>query len=242
MHLKTANKKLSALRQYWSWLEKIFGVKSNPWMRKSLPKTKAHRIAPDRPMGPERPFTDDEVRILLAGPADTDMTNTMRISALSGMRLDKIGQLRIGDCRDDTFSVTRSKSAAGVRTIPMHSARRPMIAQLVANAIQRPICFSTFRTPVGMAIGQWPSRSGLPNTARNLMSMTRDPVRDDPKSTSTVLDVGLRPKAEDAGHRENVLANIMGHESEVGITFGLYSNAQLKRLKKAYVESVKLPG
>ncbi|MCK1491964.1 hypothetical protein IVB14_16420 [Bradyrhizobium sp. 180] len=41
-------------------------------------------------------------------------SSRLACTALSGMRLDEIAQLRVGDCRDDTFSVTRSKSAAGV--------------------------------------------------------------------------------------------------------------------------------
>lgn len=241
VHFKTANKKLSALRQYWTWLERSFGVKSNPWMRKSLPKAKAHRIAPDGPMGPERPFTDDEVCILLAGPADADMASTMRISALSGMRLDEIGQLRVGDCRDNTFSIRRSKSAAGVRTIPIHSALRPMIAQLVGKRDAAAYLFQNFQdtgwdgnrtmalskrfTYYRKKLGVHDKRPGARRSKVNFHSFRR----------------WFATKAEDAGHRENVVADIMGHESEVGITFGLYSNAQLKRLKKACIESVKLP-
>ncbi|MCK1511366.1 tyrosine-type recombinase/integrase [Bradyrhizobium sp. 190] len=241
VHFKTANKKLSALRQYWGWLDRSFGVKSNPWMRKSLPKAKAHRIAQDGPMGAERPFTDDEVRTLLAGPADTDLANVMRIAALSGMRLDEIGQLRVGDCRDNSVSVTRSKSAAGVRTIPIHSALRSKIAQLMGKRDATAYLFPDFQdtgwdgnrtmalskrfTYYRIKLGVHDKRPGARRSKVNFHSFRR----------------WFATKAEDAGHRENVVADIMGHESEVGITFGLYSNAQLKRLKMACVESVKLP-
>jgi site-specific recombinase XerC len=67
VHTRTVNKKLSALRQYWNWLGKRFGIKSNPWNDKSLPKPKAHLADPDGPDAQERAFTDDEVRKLLAG-------------------------------------------------------------------------------------------------------------------------------------------------------------------------------
>jgi hypothetical protein len=105
-HPKTANKKLSALRQYWEWLDKSFGNRPNPWMRKSLAKPKAHRVAQDGPQGAERPFTDAEVQSLLSGEADSDLADIMRIGALSGMRLEEIGQLRVRDCVDGAFSVT----------------------------------------------------------------------------------------------------------------------------------------
>lgn len=241
VHFKTANKKLSALRQYWTWLEKSFGVKSNPWMRKSLPKAKAHRIASDGPMGPERPFTDDEVRVLLAGHADADMANTMRISALSGMRLDEIGQLRVGDCCDDTFSITRSKSAAGVRTIPIHSTLRPIIAQLVREREAAAYLFPDFQDT------GWDGNRTMALSKRFAYYRKKLGVHDKrPGARRSKVNFHsfrrwFATKAEDAGHRENVVAAIMGHESAVGITFGLYSNAQLKRLKKVCVESVKLP-
>lgn len=51
----------------------------------------------------------------------------------------------------------------------------------------------------------------------------------------------LKSLETDDGQRESVVADIMGHESNVGITFGLCSNAQLKQLKKDCVESVTLP-
>jgi integrase len=49
-------------------------------------------------------------------------------------------------------------------------------------------------------------------------------------------------KTEDAGQRENVVAAVMGHGKNIGLTFGHYSKAQLTELKKECVEAVKLPG
>jgi hypothetical protein len=125
-HAHTANKKLSALRQYWQWLDKSFGVRPNPWSGKSLAKLKAHRFMQDGPQGSERPFTDDEVQLLLSSDADQDLKDFMPIAALSGMRLEEIGQLRVRDCYDGMFSVTRGKTAAAIRTIPIHSALRTL--------------------------------------------------------------------------------------------------------------------
>jgi integrase len=48
-------------------------------------------------------------------------------------------------------------------------------------------------------------------------------------------------KAEEAGQRENVVAAIMGHRKDVGITFNLYSKAELFELKRLCIEAVKLP-
>jgi hypothetical protein len=57
----------------------------------------------------------------------------MLIGALSRMRLEEIGQLRVGNCKDSVFTITRIKSAAGVRTLPIHSIIRPTITQLAGT-------------------------------------------------------------------------------------------------------------
>lgn len=240
-HPKTANKKLSALRQYWEWLDRSFGVRPNPWMRKSLPKTKAHRVQPDGPLGPERPFTDDEVRTLLAGPTDKDIMNVMLIGALSGMRLEEIGQLRVGDCEDGVFSITRSKSAAGVRDIPIHSALCPLIAQLVVSRDAKSYVFPDFHET------GWDGNRTMAISKRFAYYRKRVGV-DDKRPGARRSKVNFHSfrrwfatKAEDAGQRENVVADIMGHEGNVGITFGLYSKAQLRELKVHCIESVLLP-
>lgn len=240
-HPKTANKKLSALRQYWEWLDRSFGVQPNPWMRKSLPKTRAHRVAPDGPLGPERPFTDDEIRKLLVGPADKDLSNVMLIGALSGMRLEEIGQLRVGDCKDGLFSITRSKTAAGVRTIPIHSALDPLVEQLTGTRDVKSYLFPDFPNT------GWDDNRTMAISKRFAYYRKKVGV-DDKRPGARRSKVNFHSfrrwfatKAEEAGHRENIVADIMGHEGNVGITFGLYSNAQLKQLKKDCVESVELP-
>jgi integrase len=241
VHPKTANKKLSALRQYWEWLDRSFGVRPNPWMRKSLPKTKAHRVDPAGPLGPERPFTDDEVRKLLAGPTDKDLSNVMLIGALTGMRLEEIGQLRVNDCKDSVFSVTRSKSAAGVRTIPIHTALAPLVAQLTGARDAKSYLFPDFPDT------GWDDNRTMAISKRFAYYRKKVGVNDKRLGArrSKVNFHSFRrwfaTKAEDAGHRENVVASILGHEGNVGITFGLYSNAQLKQLKIECVEAVTLP-
>ena len=49
-------------------------------------------------------------------------------------------------------------------------------------------------------------------------------------------------KAEEAGLRENVVAAVMGHSKNVGLTFGHYSKAELNELKRQCVEAVYFRG
>jgi integrase len=241
VHPKTANKKLSLLRQYWEWLDKSFGIRPNPWMRKSLAKPKAHRVAQDGPQGDERPFTDAEVQALLSGNADPDLADIMRIAALSGMRLEEIGQLRVYDCRDGIFSVTRGKTAAAVRTVPIHSALRQLIGKRTKDRKEE-----TFLFPDLPQTG-WDENRTMAVSKRFNYYRKRVGV-DDSRPGARRSKVNFHSfrrwfatKAEEAGQRENVVAAVMGHSKNVGLTFGHYSKAELIGLKRQCVEAVKLP-
>ncbi len=240
MHVHTANKKLSALRQYWQWLDKSFGIKPNPWAGKSLAKPRRHRINQDGPDGSERPFTDDEVIKLLNGDPDDDLRDFMYISALSGMRIDEIGQLRIRDCKDDQFSVTKGKTPAAVRTIPIHSALRAMVQQRIGSRAPSEYLFPDLQDT------GWDGNRTMALSKRFGYFRRRVGV-DDRREGARRSKVNFHSfrrwfstKPEEAGQGENVVAAVMGHAKE-GMTFGLYSKAQLVELKRECVESVRLP-
>lgn len=241
VHPKTANKKLSALRQYWAWLDTSLGIRPNPWARKSLTKPKPHRVAPDGPDSHERPFTDDEVTTLLAGDADADLADLMRIAALSGMRLEEIGQLKIDDCQDDIFTVRRGKTAASVRTIPIHSELRKLVAYRAKNKSGDGFLFPDLPET------GWDGNRTMAVSKRFGYYRKRLGVTDDrPGARRSKVNFHsfrrwFATKAEESGQRENVVAAIMGHRKELGISFGLYSKAELVKLKRQCIESVNLP-
>lgn len=241
VHTKTANKKLSALRQYWTWLEKSLGIRPNPWLGKSLAKPKLHRLSPHGPDGQERPFTDDEMRTLLSGDADADLADLIRIAALSGMRLEEIGQLRVRDCRENCFSVQRGKTAAAVRTIPIHSALKKIVAYRAKNKKEDAFLFPDLPN------SGWDENRTMAVSKRFAYYRTRLGVNDKrPGARRSKVNFHsfrrwFATKAEEAGQRENVVAAVMGHLKDKGITFGLYSKAELFELKRQCVEAIRLP-
>ncbi|NOJ40923.1 tyrosine-type recombinase/integrase [Bradyrhizobium australiense] len=241
MHAHTANKKLSALRQYWQWLNKSFSIRPNPWAGKSLAKPRAHRIAQDGPQGSERPFTDDEVLTLLNSDADDDLKDFMRIAALSAMRLEEIGQLRVRDCMDGMFSVTRGKTPAAIRTIPIHSALKKLVKGRIGKRDPNEYLFADLQDT------GWDNNRTMALSKRFGYLRKRIGV-DDKREGARRSKVNFHSfrrwfatKAEEAGQRENVVAAVMGHSKNVGLTFGHYSKAQLTELKRECVEAVKLP-
>jgi integrase len=121
----THNSHISAGSSYWRWLVKRMGVKANPWERQSRSKASA-RNGGDKP---KRPYTGDELRILLDGPADQEMADMICIGALTGMRLNEQYDLTCGDCRGGIFNIRQAKTAAGVRSVPVHSGLAEIVAR-----------------------------------------------------------------------------------------------------------------
>lgn len=121
----------TAYRSYWRWMQgRGFGPGTAPWEGRQRASFKPHRVeAPPK----KRPFTDDEVQALLAGPASSRLHDAMRIAALSGMRLGEIARLRVRDCVDGVFNIRVSKTVAGVRIVPVHSGLQETVARLTAN-------------------------------------------------------------------------------------------------------------
>lgn len=237
----TANKKMTLLRQYWTWMFEAGEVEEgNPWDRKSLPKPKKHLIKPDAPNAPERPFTDDEVRTLLSGKTDQDLADAMLIGALSGLRIDEIGQLRVGDCKGGMFAITSAKTEAGVRSVPVHSGLAEVVKRRTKGQPANAFLFPALRDT------GWDGNRTMALSKRFATYRRRLGV-DDRRPGSRRSKVNFHSfrrwfatKCEEAGQPENVVAKVMGH-SKGTITFGLYSQADLTKLMRKCVAAVKLP-
>lgn len=112
----TTNKRISAVSSYWNWLRRRQGIDLDPWSKQTLALMPCATGEDEH----HRAYTDAEMTALLSGPADTEMQDAMRLAALSGMRLNEIYQLRVGDCLDDRFFIRKGKTAAARRSVPIH--------------------------------------------------------------------------------------------------------------------------
>lgn len=246
---RTINKKISLLSSYWRWLIKNGVLNSdtlNPWGGKSLPKVKSWQQGEDSEHEP-RAFTEDEMKALLAGDADQDLADLMRIAALSGMRLEEIGQLRVKDCEGGVFNIRKSKTKAGIRKVPIH----PGLAAIVTRRTKDAKTGET-KGPELFIFPDFPD-SGW-DGARTMAVSKRfatyrrsvgvDEVPEGQKRSRVDFHSFRRwfaHECEMAGHHETLVARVMGHSKGVNITYGTYSKAQPLELMKVCVESVKLP-
>ena len=55
------------------------------------------------------------------------------MAALSGMRIEELCRLKVRDCAGGLFKITKAKTTAGVRSVPVHSNLCAIVARRSAG-------------------------------------------------------------------------------------------------------------
>lgn len=134
---------LWAGRTFWKWANKYqpafrdqYGKATCPFDGHELPKT-------GEAAGRKRAaYTKAEIEHLYHKAAETDiqLANLIQFGAYTGARLEEIGRIRPEDTIFDAagepvgFKVYESKTDAGVRDVPLHTALVPLFKALSGNA------------------------------------------------------------------------------------------------------------
>ncbi len=235
----SAAKCKSALSAYWTFLRRKGHVELNPWLDQPIAKAKANQGGEETL---ERPFTDAELRTLLDGPADAVVADLIRMGALSGMRIEELCSLKVRDCAAGLFRITKAKTAAGVRSVPIHSDLCAIVTRRIAGKAPNGHLFDDLPTPPE---GSARERS-MPASKRfsRYMRAVGVAVVVPGKRRSLTNFHSLRrwfiTRAEHAGQTHTTVASVVGHKRQ-GETFGLYSGGPSADQFKACVEAVKLP-
>ncbi|KEC72005.1 integrase family protein [Rhizobium leguminosarum bv. phaseoli CCGM1] len=234
----TLNKYVSRLSVYWTWLENRHEVESNIWQGRRL------REPQQTTDQKERPFTDDEVKTLLEGPAKPEIGDLMRIAALSGARLDAIVCLKVKDCRDNgVFVFKPQKKEPGPRLCPIH----PDLIEIIERRKEG-------KQPDDDIFPEWPGvkkstslRERSFKTSNEFTEYRRSVGVEDRRAGKRRGLVNFHSfrrwfitKAEQAGQPESTIAVVVGHKRQ-GMTFGVYSGGPLLEQARLCVEAVKLP-
>lgn len=231
----TLGKAVRSLRAYWHWLRQRGHVDEegrNPWDGQ-VPS------GPSSSSGePERPFTAAEVKTLLNGPADRTLREFMLVAALSGMRREEIGQLRISDCADGVFVVQGGKTAAARRRVPIHSALAAIVEGRTRNKAAKDYLFDDLTPgkneqtdPIGKLFTRYRRSLGVQDGTgrRSLVNF---------HSWRRWFDTA----ALNAGQPPHFVSLVMGHaEGRKGMTLGPYWGGAEDDALRAVVEAVKLP-
>lgn len=235
--IQTLNSYISALSAYWSWMRRRHIVASNPWA--GLSRREVNRSA----NAEKRPFTDDEIKALLSGPAKATLRDMMLLAALTGMRQAEIGNLRVRDTEGGVFVVTRSKTTAGERSVPIHPDLTALVARRADGKAADAYLLEELTAPASR-----PERRGY-KVAEWFTSYRRDlglDARQDGRRQSDADFHSFRrwfaTKAEQAGQPPHVISAVLGHkEGRQGMTLGVYSAGPSLDQRRAVVEAVRLP-
>lgn len=172
----------------------------------------------NRPVRPHKPFSRQKINRLWS-ISDQDGVDTVLILLYTGMRIGELLQLQKSDInqRQQLIRITKSKTAAGIRVIPIHHRIQPLIAArmqttgayLIADKDGRPYTY-------GRYCDLW----------RNIMSAIRaaDHTTHDCRHTvATLLD--------NAGANETAKRRILGHAGG-DVTERVYTHKGLRQLRK----------
>ena len=237
LHPRTQNKYVGRLSGYWKYMLKREQVEADVWSGLSVP-------VPATPHEEEeRAFTDEEVRLLLNGPATESMRDLILFGALTGARLDAIVDLKVKDTRSAVITFKKQKKEKTARDIPVHPDLKEIVARRSTGKAENEPLFPEWPAP--KKAGSMRERSFKASneftTYRRLCGVEEQV---EGKRRSLVNFHSFRrwfiTKAERAGKDKDLIAAIVGHKRS-GITLGRYSEGPEMRRARACVAAVKLP-
>lgn len=251
---KTARKYVSALSSYWRWLAdkgKLPLGSENPWRGQRMPSKNAPRLNADGTIEDTepRPFTDDEVsRLLYPGKTDDPvLMDFILIAALSGMRREEIGRIRVRDVDLLGLSIDlpRAKSKAGIRAVPIHPDLASLIARRVSDKAPNAWLFPELPDDKEGRLAERADEVGKRFVTYRRGLGIEDMVSGEKRSRVDFHSFRrwFATKAEQAGIAPHIIAAVMGHKTNrEGMTLSVYSGGPSMEQRRACVEIVRLPG
>jgi len=250
---ETANDQLKWYGRFWKWMIEAGHLPegaANPWQGRRMKSDRKKREAQGQA---KRPFTDDEVFILLRDIKDQPIPDFARVAALSGMRPTEIASLTVGDCKDGLFTVRDGKTVSAIRRVPIHPALLTIVTTRTKGLPDDAPLFrdlpgkaSDTRGPYAALSQRFTRRRrelGIGETIANSKQETVDFYsfrRWFMKKAGEALASGA------VGFTPWTIAEVVGHSKEsgelpLGLTMGRYPGPAPDEAKRACVAAVILP-
>ena len=212
---KTITIRLSSMRSFMRHMDEAFGTDLLPlFTSKALPRMTTAKTTKQRAW---IPFTAAEVSKLYDAALskkkpDHALADLIAFGAYTGCRIEELAQLKAEHFSGNAFKVEDSKTAAGIREVPVHPA--------LANAVQR----LTERAKDGYLLegsdeGAFGKRS---DALGKRFGKLKTGLGFGPQHVFHSIRKTVVSQLEQAGVNENTTADIVGHDKP-RITYGLYS-------------------
>lgn len=251
LDVRTARKHLGSVKLYWDYLI-IRGhvAGDNPWDRQKLPE-RGRRVERNGKKK-ERAFTKDEIKTLIYSPYpagtskafEAQLSDAMRISALSGMRESEIVTLWVEECPIDEngngyFDLRQGKTGAAERRVPMHPELLEIVKRRSKGKGPQDWLFDELADErdagdvFGKRFRQYRLKLGVddkqPGQRRSLVNFHS-------------FRRWFITEAERAGVAESTISSVVGHEEgRKSITLKTYSDGPAWQQMRACVTAVSLP-
>jgi integrase len=177
---------------------------------------------------------DDLAKIYQAAldKGDQPLADIIALGAYTGARIDELGSLRVVDVTSrDSIMITRSKTKAGIREIPIHPELLAVVKRLCKEATTEYLLPITSTDQydhrgdvLGKRFGRLKKSMGFSAGAQVFHSIR--------KTLITLM--------ENAGVSEGVAADIVGHEKQT-MTYGLYSMGSGLEIKREALATATYP-
>jgi integrase len=224
--VKTTRGEVSSLSALWTFLEGRGEVSSNVWFKLSATvKDSTRGTAAKR-----RPWSSDELKSLLDRLDAGDVLVPLTVLAMwTGCRLEEICAMRVENVSKDSWRVVEGKTRAAVRTVPLATTIRPLVARLVESTTD------DFLLPGLLSGGTDAKRSHL--VGKRFGARIRALGYADTALCFHSLRNSFMQRLEEAGVPESTAKLLVGHQRQ-SLTFGGYSPGVSQKLLHDAVEKV----
>lgn len=222
----TANKLLSGLSSYWRYLSRDQHVSENPWSGKWL-------AVPDKKESEKRrPFSTEEM-LKLFKAADGPMRDLCAMGLLTAARREELFMLTPSHIDGDILHLPGTKTEESDRLIPIHPLLKPILTRLSKSKGKHDFLLDA------------PERTNEARPRGDSMGKKFGRLKTQLFGKNKTLAFHcwrhtLSQLFEKAGVPEATAARMTGHSTRLGITYGVYSKADIPVLRAALLK-IKLP-
>ncbi|MEL7279106.1 MAG: tyrosine-type recombinase/integrase [Pseudomonadota bacterium] len=223
---------LGALMGYWRYLRDE-GIapedQPNPFSEVRLPEVNRKDAGRDA----RKEFSVGDIRTLLDAITETkdeQLVAIFELAIYTGARIDELAKLKVEDVTVDEIKITEAKTAAGVRTIPVHPELKPTLATLLSAA--------KHGTDAYLVAGLVPNKFGVRSDAvGKRFGRLKKKLGYDGRYVFHSIRKTVSTQLENAGVPEGVSADILGHEKKT-MTYGLYSGGSSMEQKRHAIANI----
>jgi integrase len=235
---KTLTQYLLAGNVFWKWAMKHdtrwredFKDKANPFENHELPQTRGK----ERVDSQRKDFQPKEIAVLHAAALAADHTtlaNLILLGAYTGARIEELCQLRVEHVIKpdgiESFDIVDSKTAAGIRVVPVHPALTRIVERLKNDSKDGYLIPSDSKNKYGI-------RSDALSKA---FGRLKDAHGYGPQHVFHSIRKTVITQLHRAGVQGILIAELVGHETGI-VTFDVYSQGASATQKLAAIS--KLP-